>query len=257
MTAAYEYLRDRDAAHIWHGRAPDEPAPGDAVLLGEDELRSVRRMSSRAAARYTASHAALRRVLARYLDVAPQEVVLGRRPCPRCGHPRHGRPRVDAPVTDLDFNFSRSGGHWLLAVVVGRQVGVDVEDGRRLDVEGASKLVMSASELAHARSRPDEAARLDAFFRAWTRKEAVVKASGVGIITNLKAVDVQPHRDGPVVVRHTEPTGPGTWLVQDLPTAGGAFAALAREAGSTGPVELCDYEEPRNEERQWRGVLVP
>ncbi|MGV9451894.1 4'-phosphopantetheinyl transferase family protein [Streptomyces sp. NPDC003635] len=258
MTAAYEYLRDHDAVHVWRGRAPDTLAPGDLDLLSEEELAQVRRLGDPAATRYASAHAALRRILSEYLGVPPREVVLGRRPCPRCAHPRHGRPTIDRPATDLDFNLSRSGPHWLLAVLVGRQVGVDLEDGRDLDVEGASRLVMSASELAHVDSRAGETERLHAFFRCWTRKEAVVKASGVGIITNLREVDVQPADDGPVLVDHALPTGPDTWLVEDLPVVDGVFAALARQAGTAlGPVVPRRYESLESQGETTRGVLVP
>lgn len=244
MTTAYERLRDRDAVHIWRGRATDALAPGGTDPLSEEERHKVRRLPDPAAVRYAAAHAALRRVLSHYLAVPPGEVVLGRRPCPRCAHPRHGRPRIEWPHTDLDFNLSRSGPHWLLAVVAGHRVGVDLEGDRSLDVDGASELVMSARELAHVCSRPDESARTRAFFRCWTRKEAVVKAIGVGIVTDLRAVDVQPRQDGPVLVDHTEPNNSGTWLVQDLPMADGLFAALAHEAGAAaGPVEIHRYEE--------------
>ncbi|MFD4630216.1 4'-phosphopantetheinyl transferase family protein [Streptomyces sp. NPDC058284] len=273
MTVAYERLRVRDAVHIWQGRAPDALAPGDTGLLSEEELQMVRRLPDAAAVRYAAAHVALRRVLSHYLGVLPREVVLGRRPCPRCAHPSHGRPRIDWPPTDLSFNLSRSGPQWLLAVVVGHQVGVDLEDGRSLDIDGASKLLMSAPELAHVRSRPDESARTDAFFRCWTRKEAVVKAIGVGIITDLSEVDVRPAEDGPVLVTHAEPNSPDTWLMQDLPMVDGMFAALAREAGAAGPVELHRYEDlarrttdaahPESHQngdesrKPRRGVLVP
>lgn len=263
MTAAYELLRDRDAVHIWRGRAPDALRPGDTDVLSAQELRMVRRLPAAAATRYAAAHAAVRRVLAEYLGVPPRDLVLGRRPCPRCAHPEHGRPRVDWPPTDLDFNLSRSGAHWALAVVVGRQVGVDLEDDRALDVEGASRFVMSASELAHILSAPDGTARMHAFFRCWTRKEAVVKAIGVGIVTDLSEVDVRPAEDGPVLVTHVEPTGPDTWLVQDLPVLDGVFAALAREAGRTGPVVLRHYEDldphPQTPDgaEQTREVTVP
>ena len=257
MTAAYEQLRDHDAVHIWRGRAPDTLAPDATDLLSDDEAAMVRRLPEPAAARYAAAHTAVRRVLSGYLGVPPREVVLGRRPCPRCAHPEHGRPRIDWPPTDLDFNLSRSGPHWLLAVVVGHQVGVDLEDDRTLDVEGASRFVMSASELAHILSAPGGPDRTHAFFRCWTRKEAVVKAIGVGIITDLSAVDVQPAKDGPVLVAHTEPTGPDTWVVQDLPVAAGVFAALAREAGATGPVVFRRYDQELAEETRTREVLVP
>ncbi|MEV5016086.1 4'-phosphopantetheinyl transferase family protein [Streptomyces sp. NPDC053780] len=266
MTAAYEVLKDSDAVHIWYGRAPDGPAPADTGPLSEEESRAVRRLPEPAAARYAAAHVAVRRVLSGYLGVPPGDVVLGRQPCPRCAHARHGRPRVHWPPTDLDFNLSRSGPRWALAVVTGRQVGVDLEDGRPLDVDGASRFVMSASELAHVRAAPDDTARSHAFFRCWTRKEAVVKAIGVGIVTDLGAIDVRPAEDGPVLVRHTEPTGPDTWLVEDLPRIGGAFAALARQAGGTGPVVLRRYpdgdvvhgpEHPREQTEQTREVLIP
>lgn len=243
MITAFERLRDRSAVHIWRGRAPDTLAPGDADLLSEQERQRVRRLPDPAAVRYAAAHAALRQVLSHYLGVPPGEVVLGRRPCPRCAHPRHGRPSIEWPPTDLDFNLSRSGPHWLLAVVVGHRVGVDLEGDRSLDVDGAAELVLSAPELAHVCSWHDESARTRAFFRCWTRKEAVVKAIGVGVITDLRAVDVQPCQDGPVLVEHTEPNSPDTWLVQDLPMVDGVFAALAREAGSAGPVEIHRYEE--------------
>ncbi|MEW2051138.1 4'-phosphopantetheinyl transferase superfamily protein [Streptomyces sp. NPDC005476] len=240
-TAELERLRAQDAVHIWRGRAPDALLPEDAALLSAAELEVVRRRSQQAAVRYAGTHAALRRILARYLGVPPEQIRLGRQPCPRCEHPEHGRPRIDWPPSGLDFNLSRSGGHWLLAVVADRQVGADVEDGRTVDVEGSSTIVLTDDELAHMRAQPTGELRLAAFFRCWTRKEAVVKASGVGIVADLRTIEVRPADDGPVRVTHVEPNGPDTWTVQNLPTGPGLFAALAREAGSTGPVVLRDY----------------
>ncbi|MFC8361391.1 4'-phosphopantetheinyl transferase family protein, partial [Streptomyces griseorubiginosus] len=115
-TAEFERLRAQDAVHVWRGRAPDALLPEDAVLLSAAELDIVRRRSQQAAVRYAGAHAALRRILARYLGEPPEQIRLGRQPCPRCEHPGHGRPRIDWPPTGLDFNLSRSGGHWLLAV---------------------------------------------------------------------------------------------------------------------------------------------
>ncbi|MEU2426296.1 4'-phosphopantetheinyl transferase superfamily protein [Streptomyces sp. NPDC007851] len=232
---AHASLRDDGAVHVWHGRAPDALGPDDTALLSDEETRKARRLPATASLRYAAAHAAVRRVLAGHLGVPPRDLVLGRHPCPRCAHPRHGRPRIDWPPTDLEFSLSRSGPHWLLAVGAGQRLGVDLEGGRPLDVEGASRLVLSASELAHLRAAPDDTARRHAFFRCWTRKEAVVKAVGVGIATDLDGVDTRP-ADDPVLVTCAEGTGPGSWLVQDLPMPEGVFAALAREAGRAGPV---------------------
>lgn len=229
------------AVHVWRGRAPDALGPGDTALLSAEEAHKVRRLPATAALRYAAAHTAVRRVLAGQLGVPPRDLVLGRHPCPRCAHPGHGRPRIEWPPTDLDFSLSRSGPHWLLALGAGRRVGADLEGGRPLDVDGASRFVMSAAELAHVRSAPDGTARRNTFFRCWTRKEAVVKAVGVGIATDLGSVDTQPAEDEPVLVTCAEGPGPDTWLVQDLPVLDGVFAAVAQEARRAGPVVVRHY----------------
>ncbi|WP_327258015.1 4'-phosphopantetheinyl transferase family protein [Streptomyces sp. NBC_01244] len=237
--ASYRALREDDAVHVWQGVASDHPEPGAAELLSAEERALAVRRSGRAGIRYANIHAAVRRVLARYLESDPGEIRLGRQPCPRCPDPAHGRPAVVWPPTGLDFNLSRSGGHWLLALTADRQVGVDIEDPRLLDdFTGTSLFVMSREELAHLASLADEEARTAAFFRGWTRKEAVVKASGVGIVADLSAIEVRPQDAGAVLVRHRELRGPDSWIVQDLPLGPGRYAALAREAGSTGPVFL-------------------
>ncbi|MFF6995676.1 4'-phosphopantetheinyl transferase family protein [Streptomyces sp. NPDC008313] len=249
--AEYRELLDTGAVHVWQGSSAGLLDPADAALLSDEELLVVRRRSQEAGTRYAGAHAALRRILARYLGTPPEAIRFGRRPCPRCEHPEHGRPRVSAPDTGLDFNLSRSGPHWIVAVTAGRQVGIDLEDARSLDVDGSAELMMSRAELRHLRGQSTEAGRTAAFFRCWTRKEAVVKASGVGILTDLRALDVQPAREGPVSVRHEEPTGPTDWIVQDVPAAPHLFAALAREAGSTGPVVV------RHDDASGRAPAVP
>ncbi|MFF0445668.1 4'-phosphopantetheinyl transferase family protein [Streptomyces sp. NPDC004609] len=242
-TAEYRDLAGSGAVHVWRGRAPDQPDAADTALLSADELLVVRRRSGGQGAGYAGAHAALRRILARYLGTPPRDIAFGRRRCPRCADPRHGRPSVGSPATGLDFNLSRSGPHWMVAVTAGRPVGVDLEAARTLDFDGSAALVMSPPERARLRSRTTGSDRIDTFFRAWTRKEAVVKASGVGVVADLRTVDVRPDLAGPVSVRHQEPGGTGRWLVQDLPAGPGLYAALAREGDSTGPVILRGRED--------------
>ncbi|MFE5261889.1 4'-phosphopantetheinyl transferase family protein [Streptomyces coelicoflavus] len=237
--ASYRTLHETDAVHVWQGKVTDHFDPVVLALLSPDERAVAARRPAPIGTRYAKVHAEVRRILASYLDADPGELRMGRMPCPRCPDPAHGRPRLVAPGTDLDFNLSRSGPHWLLAVSARGPVGVDLETARPVaDLWTTAAAVMSPSELRHLRSLPDEAARTAAYYRAWTRKEAVVKASGVGVVADLRAVDVRPHASAPVSVRHAEPRGPQVWLVRDLPLGPDRYGALAGEPEAHGPVLL-------------------
>jgi 4'-phosphopantetheinyl transferase len=244
--ASYRSLRENDAVHLWQGRARDEPDPGELALLSEEERAIAARRPAPVGTWYAHAHAEVRRILAGYCNADPRELRMGRWPCPRCPDPAHGRPRLLFPRTGLDFNLSRSGPYWLLAVAAERPVGVDLETARALDdIWNTSLVVMSRAELRHLASLPDDGTRTAAFYRAWTRKEAVAKASGVGVVADLSTIDVRPHLAGPVAVRHVEPRGPDLWLVRDLPIGPDRYAALAREPQATGPVLLIDPAGPR------------
>ncbi|MGY0017678.1 4'-phosphopantetheinyl transferase family protein [Streptomyces sp. cg35] len=238
-TAEREYraLCDSGGVHLWQGATHAPPSAAELRLLSAAEREVMRRRSRLDGLRYAGAHIAVRRVLARYLGVAPAGIRFGTTPCPWCADPRHGRPVVRAPDTELEFNLSHAGPHWALAVTCAGQVGVDVEDGRSGSPAGAASLVLSPSELDHLDSLPDDGAREAAFLRCWTRKEAVVKAIGVGITGDLKSLEVHPEDPGPLVVSCADGAG-GDWLVQDVPSRADLFVALARPAASTGPVVL-------------------
>ncbi|WP_338781606.1 4'-phosphopantetheinyl transferase superfamily protein [Streptomyces sp. DG1A-41] len=239
--ASYRSLRETGAVHVWRGRAPDHDDPAAFAVLSAEERAAAARRPAPIGAHYAHAHVAVRRILAGYLGADPRELRLGRRPCPRCPDRTHGRPRVVLPRTGLDFNLSRSGAHWLLAVTAERPVGVDLEVARpHADLWLTTSAFMSPAELRHLTGLPDEAARVAAYYRAWTRKEAVVKAVGVGVVADLATLEVAPHLPGPVPVRHTESRGPQWWLVHDLPLGPGTYGALAQEPESSGPVLLVD-----------------
>ncbi|MEU9316896.1 4'-phosphopantetheinyl transferase superfamily protein [Streptomyces sp. NPDC048295] len=221
--------------HIWHGRVPDEPAPGDLGLLDDEELRIVRARRPPFDVHYAGVHSALRRVLAdHYLGVPPGSIRFGRHICPACGNRAHGRPRITKPATGLEFGLARSGPHWALAVTAGGSVGVDIEAVRDFAPEGVSELVLSDLELSRMRALGHEDDRRDFLLRSWTRKEAVLKAVGVGIAADLRGLEVLPGEAGPVAVEHTGPGPRGSWLVEDVDLGPGLVAALAREAARGG-----------------------
>ncbi len=156
----------------------------DRVLPGEERDVSARRRVARAVARLE---------LASLLGVEARALVISRR-CAHCGDAAHGRPVVaDAP--QLDFSLSHSGAYGLLAIAADAgplRLGADVErvvERRNLDRLAAR--VLDPADFARWSARPP-AARLEAFLRSWTRKEAYLKALGRGITTRLAQTSGTP-----------------------------------------------------------------
>jgi 4'-phosphopantetheinyl transferase len=227
--------------HAWHGwigelsSTPGEPRESDLAILSADERARGRRFVRQAdRVRFAATHAAVRRVLARYLAVGPAEVRFGRTPCCQCGSAGHGPPRIDWPPTDITCNLSGSGDHWLLAVTRGRRVGSDIEVPRDIDVGQLARGCLTAAEQQYLSGHREDG-QLQVFYRCWTRKEAVLKACGVGLSSSLQDLEVAPGGAGQVEVRHSCKAGPDLWVVQDLPARpvpAGAVPAGAEPAGA-------------------------
>jgi 4'-phosphopantetheinyl transferase len=160
--------------------------------------------------------AALRAILAGYLGADPAEIQL------TAG--RGGKPRLERGSDGgwLRFNLSHTRGRALLAVARDREVGIDVEriaPGRAIST--IADELFSARESALLRSLPLHA-RTAAFFRLWTRKEAVLKALGTGL-------GLGPALDEIEVLSPDVPAGGLAWALRDLPAGPGYAAALASE----------------------------
>ena len=240
--------------HAWHGRiaapgpAPGPPRASDLVILSADErARGGQFIRPADRVRFAAAHAGARRVLARYLAAGPAELRFGRTPCCQCGSAEHGPPRVDWPPTDIAFNLSRSADHWLLAVARGRPVGADIEVLRDIDTGELAPGCLTAAEQQYLSTQPADG-RLPAFYRCWTRKEAVLKACGIGLAGSMRELEVAPGQPGPVLVPHRCADGPDRWVVQDLPAPPGPcgwLGAVAQPAAEAGRVWLREADDAR------------
>jgi 4'-phosphopantetheinyl transferase len=207
----------RGRCTIWWA-APVDPEAATALvgLLDDHErvrLARLRRPADRA--RYLAAHALVRLVLAPLVGTAADALAFDRT-C-RCGAP-HGKPVLPGGP---GFSLSHAGELVGVAVREDGPVGLDVEQVR--DVADLDALA------GHVRS-PAERARGDldpaGFFRAWTRKEALVKATGDGLAAPMTAITLADH--GPGVERWTGPGAPSEpmWL-HDLSPAPDHPAAVA------------------------------
>ena len=174
MTAARP---DHDEVHLW--QAPLDPdqrelAALESLLSTDERERADRFRLDRDRARYAAARGWLRRLIARYLDVDASAVTFGRG--------AFGKPELTHPAASwLRFNAAHSADLAVFAVASHREIGVDVERVRAdFPVDAvANRFLSSEEQLALAALPPDR--RSEAFFDMWVRREAYLKALGVGL----------------------------------------------------------------------------
>jgi len=211
-----------DEVHVY--RAGDRDANRWPAGLAQDECARAELFRSPGARRaYVAGRSLLRAVLACHLGIAdPIAVPIRTGP--------HGKPSLDPAIAGgLEFNVSHSGGLVLVAVARRTSVGVDVEGERPYrDLLGVARRYFSRVEVRALETLPPEE-RAPAFRRCWTRKEAYVKAKGLGLQLSFDSFDVTLHAGGPVRLLETrrDPEDARRFTLHELDPGPGFVAALA------------------------------
>jgi len=169
---------------LWLVDASRPPAAGAGTLLSREErARAGRFRDPWLRDRYITAHCALRLVLEHCFAIPAvrQSFGLG----------AFGKPYLEG-VPQAQFSLSYSGHIILIGAAADVAIGVDIE--RLRPVHGAADLARSLGspvELAALERCVAGSARFDRMFlEIWTRKEACVKAAGVGIAeTDLAAIE--------------------------------------------------------------------
>jgi 4'-phosphopantetheinyl transferase len=200
----------------------------DELLDDSERARARRFVFERHRQHYVAAHAFTRAVLAQYANTRPEIL--------RFTSDTYGKP-VLLGADGLKFNLTHSSGVGALAVANAAEVGIDVEC-ERPDV--------ATRDLARRFFAPSEVAALDryagphytsAFFACWTRKEAYVKAVGLGLSLELDSFVVSVDPDAPPELLHT---GTGDqerlrWALYGFRVAADCHGTVVVERAATEP----------------------
>ncbi len=207
---------------LWPLDRPEgEVAAHRAWLSPDERTRADRFARPRDGARFVIGRGRLREILGGYVGCAPGalsfEMVAQKKPA-LAGGPA--------------FNLSHSGGWAALAVAPDApdlSLGIDIEAHRPIEHALARRFFSAAEQTAMEALAPEDWQL--GFFQAWTRKEAVIKATGDGLYADLAGFDVSLGRAVAAQVLRTTPPMPEArdWTLSDLdtgPAFSGALAAI-------------------------------
>ena len=210
-----------DSVHVF--RASCEVGPArlsrlESWLSPRERERAARFRFRSDRMSYVASRGTLRQILGMYLGRAPARLDLRSN--------ARGKPRLagQTGAGGIRFNLSHSGFLTLLAFARGREVGVDVESIRPEIAEEGLERFFTSEEARRIGSTP-ASERAAAFFRCWTAKEALLKASGDGLSARLDGFAAPDGDDEEINLEE----GIRPWRVVRLCPGEGYAAAVAGE----------------------------
>jgi 4'-phosphopantetheinyl transferase len=225
----HELKLDLDDIHGWRTNL-DQPLSSVQELksiLSTDEIERAERFHfERDRTRFLVRRGLLRIILGYQLGVEPHTV--------RFRYPPSGKPEVAEISDKAKLCFSVSHSHALALYVIGwnRNVGIDVEKIRPLnEAEPIAQRFFSTSEATAIQKLP-ESKRMLGFFNCWTRKEAYLKATGLGLSRPLNEIIVSlvPGEMARLVSVPCDQKEPSRWSLIDLTPASGYVAAICVES---------------------------
>jgi 4'-phosphopantetheinyl transferase len=208
-----------------HTKGFDCSLPGEILNTAERE-RAARYKFDEDRQRFMAARATLRQLLAGETGISAADLVIQ--------DAENRKPRLVLPQNAAPpfFNVSHSGDHALIAVSRDAEVGVDIEQVRQdCPVEDLARRYYAPAEYDWLRSLPLQR-RIDAFYRLWTIKEAVLKCVGLGLSLPPASVHIRLSPKSPPVITCADAAAKNVerFFVRELRVIDGYAAAVAVDA---------------------------
>lgn len=187
--------------HIWQANLRQIATPWWPLLSTDEQSRAQQFSVAQRRADFIVGRGILRTLLGQYLDQNPQDFQFSYGP--------QGKPSLSDP---LQFNLAHSHGRALYAFALDTSLGVDLEKFRPVRMAAIVKRCFAPAEIAYFQTLAPEAWEA-AFFTAWTRKEAYLKAVGTGLTDSLNQCPVNTDPKNP---QFLEPSLQAKWSLFHL-----------------------------------------
>lgn len=159
---------------------------------------------------FIASHGFMHTVLAYYINTPANEITFS--------HSKNGKPSLikEQNPGNIQFNLSHSNSIAMLAICKNNSVGIDVEYAqRKTDWIGISKRFFTENEQKKLFSL-NESQQKEAFFKIWTRKEAHMKVTGLGLSLAPTQFEISVPPEAAKFIGNTQTTDSPFYKMQDI-----------------------------------------
>ncbi len=197
----------------------------EKILVKDEVMGAERFVFDKDRNHFIVARGFLRILLGRYLGKKPNQLQFS---CNAYGKPFLLQP---SQKTILQFNLSHSHNLALYAFTYVGRVGIDVEYMRSdIEYEQLAKHYFSSAENSALQALPPTA-KQQAFYNCWTRKEAYIKARGIGLSFPLALFDVSLNPSEPAALLDSREDSQETtrWSLQTLNPSPGYAATLTVE----------------------------
>ena len=217
--------------HVWQAKLDQADAlrsKSYSLLSCDEKERANRFQFDRDKNRFIACRAILRTILSRYSGVEPGSL--------QFIYGTYGKPELKNRNTDrtaLRFSSSHSHNLSLFAVTLNQEIGIDTEYIRLVSNrdEIVDHYFTPREKIMYGRLAAD--AKEAAFFNGWTRKEAYLKATGVGLNQPLRTIEVslEPGKLARLLRINGNPREAAAWSLYEL-SLGTDYAGAVAVKGS-------------------------
>jgi 4'-phosphopantetheinyl transferase len=205
--------------HLWHAALTvtlEKEAIYRRLLNAEEIARADRFRFPHHRQYFIAGRAILRLILSSYLQIPAEKLIFS--------YQDYGKPYL--AQNDLQFNVSHSHAYAVYAITPVHRIGVDLEKVEDHYADGVANRCFSAWEYQQLAclSAPE---RVQGFYRIWSRKEALIKALGLGLSFPINSFSVPI--DEPCISPALLFNGTCDWHLQSFHSINGFVSAFATQ----------------------------